>query len=101
MAAGKNKNKVQVVKQSIVQKTQIHATDTGSPEVQIAILTQEIANLTAHLQSNPKDYSSRVGLLRKVGRRAKLLRYLSSVSPSRYKRTLAANGMKDKLVSNN
>jgi len=84
-------------KSNIIQQHQIHDDDTGSPEVQIAILTAEIKNLTEHLKKNPKDYSSRVGLLRKVGRRARLLRYLSSVSLSRYKKTIAANNIKDKL----
>ncbi len=89
--------KILAQKPSIIQQHQIHDDDTGSPEVQIAILTAEIKNLTEHLKKNPKDYSSRVGLLRKVGRRARLLRYLSTVSLSRYKKTIAANNIKDKL----
>lgn len=91
--------KIAANKDNIIQKNQIHNDDTGSPEVQIAILTEEITNLTEHLKNNPKDYSSRVGLLRKVGRRSKLLRYLSSVSLSRYKKTLATNNIKDKLTA--
>ncbi len=97
--------KILAQKSNIIQQHQIHDDDTGSPEVQIAILTAEIKNLTEHLKKNPKDYSSRVGLLRKVGRRSRLLRYLSSVSLSRYKKTIAANNIKDKLsaslVTNN
>jgi len=89
--------KILAQKSNIIQQHQIHDDDTGSPEVQIAILTAEIKNLTEHLKKNPKDYSSRVGLLRKVGRRSRLLRYLSSVSLSRYKKTIAANNIKDKL----
>ncbi len=96
-----NSKKILADKSNVIQKNQIHDDDTGSPEVQIAILTAEINNLTEHLKKNPKDYSSRVGLLRKVGRRAKLLRYLSSVSLSRYRKTLAVNNIKDKLSASN
>lgn len=81
-------------KTSIISKTQIHETDKGSPEVQVAILTTEIANLTEHLKAAPKDFSSRRGLLRKVGRRRSLLRYLSSVSQVRYKKVIATNKLK-------
>jgi small subunit ribosomal protein S15 len=81
-------------KPAIIAKTQIHGTDTGSAEVQISVLTMEITNLTTHLKINPKDFSSRRGLLRKVGKRRDLLRYLSSVSQIRYKKVLAANKIK-------
>ncbi len=81
-------------KPTVVQKHQIHNEDTGSPEVQIAILTEEIYNLTDHLKINPKDFSSRRGLLKKVGRRRSLLRYLSTVSQARYKKTLVVNNLK-------
>lgn len=81
-------------KPGIVGKNQIHGTDTGSPEVQIAILTTEISNLTSHLKTAPKDFSSRRGLLRKVGRRRSLLRYLSSISQARYKKVLNVNSLK-------
>ena len=91
--------KVLADKNNVIHKNQIHDTDTGSPEVQIAILTAEIKNLTEHLKENPKDYSSRVGLLRKVGKRSRLLRYLSSVSLSRYKKTLATNNIKNKITN--
>jgi small subunit ribosomal protein S15 len=92
-----NMSKVtRVAKASIVRKAQIHEKDSGSVEVQVAILTQDITNLTGHLQTNKKDFSSRRGLLKKVGRRRKLLRYLQTVSPARYKKTLSANGLKDK-----
>lgn len=84
----------QVKKPQVIQKHQIHATDSGSPEVQIAILSQDILNLTDHLKINPKDFSSRRGLLKKVGKRRSLLRYLSTVSQSRYKKTLIANSLK-------
>jgi small subunit ribosomal protein S15 len=63
-------------KNQIIQKFKTHANDTGSPEIQIAILTEEIKELTKHLQLHKKDYSSRRGLIKKVALRRKLLRYL-------------------------
>lgn len=63
-------------KQRLIQKFKTHASDTGSPEIQIAILTEEIRELTSHLKEHKKDYSSRRGLIRKVSLRRKLLRYL-------------------------
>ena len=59
--------------------------DTGRPEVQVAILTERIGKLTEHLQTNPKDHSSRRGLLRLVGKRRRLLNYLSSTDITRYR----------------
>jgi small subunit ribosomal protein S15 len=85
---------IQAKKPAIITKQQTHAADTGSCEVQISILTTEIENLTTHLKVNPKDFSSRRGLLRKVGRRRSLLRYLSSVSQVRYKKVLSTNKIK-------
>ena len=58
--------------------------DTGSPEVQVAILTNRINELTEHMQTHPKDYASRRGLLGMVSRRRRLLDYLKTVSPQRY-----------------
>jgi len=63
-------------KQQIIKKFAVHENDTGSSEVQIALLTEEIKNLTEHLKSHKKDFSSRRGLLRKVAERRRLLRYL-------------------------
>ncbi len=63
-------------KDSIIEKFKTHKSDTGSPEVQIAILTEEIKELTKHLKTHKKDFSSRRGLLRKVSQRRRLLRYL-------------------------
>jgi small subunit ribosomal protein S15 len=85
---------IQAKKAAIISKQQTHQTDNGSCEVQISILTTEIENLTSHLKTNPKDFSSRRGLLRKVGRRRSLLRYLSSVSQVRYKKVLSTNKIK-------
>ncbi len=63
-------------KQKLIKKFQTHADDTGSSEVQIAILSAEIDELAEHLKQNPKDHSSRRGLLKKVGERRRLLRFL-------------------------
>lgn len=63
-------------KQQIINKFKIHENDTGSPQVQIAILTEEVKQLTEHLQAHKHDHSSRRGLLKKVGERRKLLKYL-------------------------
>ncbi|MCB9883564.1 MAG: 30S ribosomal protein S15 [Planctomycetes bacterium] len=71
-------------KQELIQKFAIHEGDTGSPEVQIAILTEEISNLTEHLKMHRKDFASRRGLLKMVGRRQTLLRYLKNKAHQRY-----------------
>lgn len=64
------------VKQKIINKFKIHETDTGSTQVQIAILTEEISQLSEHLKQHKHDHSSRRGLLKKVGERRRLLKYL-------------------------
>ena len=71
-------------KDKIIAKYKTHAQDTGSPEVQIAILTQEINELTSHLKSHKKDFSSRRGLLRKIGQRRRLMRYLEKENQKSY-----------------
>ncbi len=71
-------------KDKIIEKFKTHKTDTGSPEVQIAILSEEVKQLTKHLQTHKKDFSSRRGLLRKVGLRRRLLRYLEKDNPKSY-----------------
>src|SRR3989339_499585 len=71
-------------KQRIIAKFKTHENDTGSPEVQIAILTEEIKELTKHLQMHKQDHSSRRGLLKKLGERKRLLRYLYSENPDSY-----------------
>lgn len=68
-------------KDQIIRKFKVHESDTGSPEVQIAILTEEINELSEHLRAHKKDFSSRRGLLRKVGLRRRLLRYLERENP--------------------
>jgi small subunit ribosomal protein S15 len=71
-------------KQNVIKKYQTHKEDTGSSEVQIAILTSEIDELVKHLKAHHKDHSSRRGLLRKVGERRRLLRYLKKENPKSY-----------------
>lgn len=71
-------------KQKLIKKFQTHAGDTGSTEVQIAILTAEIEELASHLKLHHKDHSSRRGLLRKVGERRKLLKYLQRENAASY-----------------
>ena len=68
--------------------------DTGSPEVQIALLTEEIRSLTEHLKVHRKDYTSRRGLLKMVGRRTKLLRYLRNRDTARYSDVIAKLGLR-------
>ena len=72
-------------KQAIIQEYAIHEGDTGSPEVQIAILTYRIKNLTEHLKTNKKDNHSRRGLFKMVGHRRNLLNYLQKVDIVRYR----------------
>ena len=72
-------------KQEIIQEYKLHEGDTGSPEVQIAILTDRINHLNEHLKINKKDHHSRRGLLMMVGRRRGLLNYLKSVDIERYR----------------
>lgn len=71
-------------KEKIIKEFQTASTDTGSSEVQIAIMTEEIKRLTDHLKKNPKDNTSRRGLLRMVARRKHLLDYLKRTSPRHY-----------------
>lgn len=71
-------------KQKIVAEHQMHAKDTGSTDVQVALLTQRINHLTEHLQANKKDHSSRRGLLIMVGQRRRLLNYLQRTDNGRY-----------------
>ncbi len=71
-------------KDNIIEKFKTHKEDTGSSEVQIAILTSEVKRLTSHLKSHKKDFSSRRGLLRKVGQRRRLLQYLEKDDPKSY-----------------
>jgi len=81
-------------KQKIVEKFKTHKNDTGSPEVQIAILTEEIKELTKHLREHKKDVSSRRGLLAKVSLRHKLLRYLEREDDKRFNKLVKTLALK-------
>lgn len=71
-------------KEKIITSAGRHKTDTGSPEVQVSVLTERIAELTEHLKINKKDFMARRGLLQMVGRRRKLLSYLAGVDANSY-----------------
>ncbi len=83
-------------KQELIEKYQLHQTDTGSPEVQAAILTEEIEELLAHLKEHPQDMDSKRGLIKKVSKRRKLLRYLQQEDEERHQKLLASLGLKKK-----
>lgn len=74
----------------IIDKFKTHATDTGSPQVQIAILTAEVKDLTTHLRMHKKDFSSRRGLVKKVVERRRLLKYLEREDSKSYKKLVEA-----------
>ena len=82
------------VKQNIIESYRSHEKDTGSPEVQIAILTNRINNLTEHLKSNNKDHHSRRGLLKMVGHRRNLLNYLQKKDINRYREIIEKLGLR-------
>lgn len=71
-------------KKRVIEKFKTHATDTGSPQVQIAILTEEVKELTEHLKTHKKDNSSRRGLIKKVGERRRLMKYLKREDAKAY-----------------
>ncbi len=81
-------------KQSLVEQYQTHEGDTGSPEVQVALLTARITYLTEHFQTHKKDHSSRRGLLKLVGQRRRLLRYLKGNDEGRYRRLIESLGLR-------
>lgn len=81
-------------KNEIITKYRQHKTDTGSPEVQIALLSRRIAELTEHFKVHRKDHHSRRGLLKLVSRRRKLLDYLKRKSPERYKALILSLGLR-------
>ncbi len=82
------------LKQQIISDAKIHDTDTGSPEVQIAILTNRINHLNEHLKKNKKDFHSRRGLLMMVGKRRGLLSYLQKKDIERYRAIIAKLGLR-------
>lgn len=81
-------------KTAIIEKNRTHANDTGSPEVQIAILTKRINDLNEHLKNNKNDHHSRRGLLKMVGHRRNLLAYLKKKDVQRYRDTVERLGLR-------
>ena len=81
-------------KAEIIENSRTHETDTGSPEVQVSILTRRINQLTEHMKANKHDVHSRRGLMMLVGQRRRLLAYLSKKSPERYRALIAKLGLR-------
>ena len=81
-------------KKVVIESARVHETDTGSPEVQVALLTARISHLTEHLKANPKDHHSRRGLFKMVGRRRNLLAYLQTKDIERYRALIAKLGLR-------
>ena len=81
-------------KSKVITQFRIHKTDTGSPEVQVAVLSRRIRDLEEHFKAHAKDHHSRRGLLQMVARRRRLLDYLRSRSPERYKALIQSLGIR-------
>lgn len=81
-------------KQEVIRTHQTHEKDSGSPDVQIALLTERIRHLTEHLKLHKKDFASRRGLLMLVGRRTRLLNYLRRHTPARYQSLIEKLGLR-------
>ncbi|OQC06044.1 MAG: 30S ribosomal protein S15 [Candidatus Cloacimonetes bacterium ADurb.Bin089] len=81
-------------KQAIMAEFKLHESDTGSPEVQVALLTQRIKDITEHLKIHEKDFSSRRGLLKLIGQRRRLLDYLKKKDITRYRDVIKALGIR-------
>ena len=81
-------------KQDVIDAHRTHGTDTGSPEVQIALLSSRINQLTEHLKMHKKDHHSRRGLLMLVGRRRRMLDYVRGINVERYRAIVQANGLR-------
>jgi small subunit ribosomal protein S15 len=81
-------------KGNIINTYRIHASDTGSPEVQIALLSERISYLTEHLKNHKKDHSSRRGLLKIVGKRRRLIDYLRTYNVDRYREVISKLGIR-------
>lgn len=81
-------------KKEIIDGNKVNPKDTGSPEVQVAMLTERINQLTEHLRTHKKDFHSRRGLLMMVGKRRRLLKYLNSENPIRYKTLIEKLGLR-------
>jgi small subunit ribosomal protein S15 len=83
-----------MAKNETIDAHKLHDSDTGSPEVQIALLTSRINQLTGHLRTHPKDHHSRRGLLMLVGRRRRMLDYVRNIDVARYRSIVQANGLR-------
>ncbi|MGA7937895.1 MAG: 30S ribosomal protein S15 [Kovacikia sp.] len=81
-------------KHEIISEYQIHETDTGSADVQVAMLTERINKLSSHLKTNKKDHASRQGLLRMIGLRKRLLAYIQKQSQERYRALITRLGIR-------
>lgn len=81
-------------KQGIISEYQIHETDTGSADVQVAMLTERINRLSQHLRQNKKDFASRRGLLKMIGQRKRLLSYINKHSQERYRELITRLGIR-------
>ncbi|HCZ07341.1 MAG: small subunit ribosomal protein [Thermotogota bacterium] len=81
-------------KSRIIEEYRLHGGDTGSVEVQIALLTARIRHLTEHLKKHPKDFHSRRGLMKMIGHRRKLLKYLKKEKPQQYKELISKLGLR-------
>ncbi|HIW15728.1 MAG: 30S ribosomal protein S15 [Acutalibacteraceae bacterium] len=81
-------------KNAIIKEYAVHEGDTGSPEVQVAVLTKRISDLTEHLRTHQKDHHSRRGLLKMVGKRKNLLAYLQKTDIERYRAVIARLGLR-------
>jgi small subunit ribosomal protein S15 len=92
----RRKKKLAVVenKEETIREHRTHEGDTGSPEVQVAVLTRRIAHLTEHLREHKHDYHSRRGLLKMVGKRRRLLKYLQKKDVERYRALIARLGLR-------
>ena len=81
-------------KSSLIESYRTHETDTGSPEVQVALLTEQINGLGEHFKAHAKDFHSRRGLLKMVGQRRRLLSYLKKTNPDRYQAVIERLGLR-------
>ncbi|CAB4833560.1 MAG: 30S ribosomal protein S15 [Actinobacteria bacterium] len=81
-------------KQAIIAEHKLHENDTGSPEVQIALLSSRITHLTGHLQTHPHDHHTRRGLMKMIGRRRRLLDYVRDNDVERYRSIIATLGIR-------
>ena len=84
-------------KTAVIEANRMHETDTGSPEVQIAVLTKRIADLTEHLKEHPKDHHTRRGLLMLVGKRRRLLVYIKNRDVLEYRELIKKLGIRDNI----